>query len=53
MFDNICKFLAENFSENPATWFIGEPMAFTEFSPSELSNQPIRALRFNLRQLSE
>jgi predicted transposase YdaD len=53
MFDNICKFIVENFSENFATWLIGEPIAFTELSPSELSNQPIRALRFNLSQLSE
>ena len=39
MFDNICKFLAENF----ATWLLGEPISLTELSPSELSLEPIRA----------
>jgi predicted transposase/invertase (TIGR01784 family) len=53
MFDNICKFLAENFSQDFATWLIGEPIAFTELSPSELSNEPIRADALILRQSSE
>lgn len=37
MFDNVSKFLAEQFSEDFATWLIGEPIALTELSPSELS----------------
>ncbi|MBN3880926.1 MAG: Rpn family recombination-promoting nuclease/putative transposase [Nostoc sp. JL23] len=43
MFDNICKFLAENFSIDFATWLLGEPISLTELSPSELSLEPIRA----------
>ncbi len=43
MFDNISKFLAEQFSVDLATWLIGEPIALTELSPSELSLEPIRA----------
>ncbi|MEH2391408.1 MAG: Rpn family recombination-promoting nuclease/putative transposase [Nostoc sp.] len=43
MFDNICKFLAENFSSDFATWLLGEPITFTELSPKELSLEPIRA----------
>jgi len=43
VFDNISKFLAEQFSVDLATWLIGEPIALTELSPSELSLEPIRA----------
>jgi predicted transposase/invertase (TIGR01784 family) len=43
MFDNVCRFLAESFSADFATWLIGEPVALTELSPSELSLEPIRA----------
>ncbi|OUL36752.1 flagellar assembly protein H [Nostoc sp. T09] len=43
MFDNICKFLAENFSSDFATWLLGEPITLTELSPQELSLEPIRA----------
>ncbi len=43
MFDNISKFLAEQFSADFASWLIGEPIALTELSPSELSLEPIRA----------
>ncbi len=43
MFDNICKFLAETFPTDFATWLLGEPIALTELSPSELSLEPIRA----------
>jgi predicted transposase/invertase (TIGR01784 family) len=50
MFDNTCKFLAENFSEDFATWLIGEPITLTELSPSELSNEPIHADALILRQ---
>jgi len=37
MFDNVCKFLAENFSEDFATWLLGEPIKLTKLSPTELS----------------
>lgn len=43
MFDNICKFLAENFSTDFANWLLGKAITFTELSPSELSLEPIRA----------
>lgn len=43
MFDTICKFLVENFSADFASWLLGEPIALTELSPSELSLEPIRA----------
>lgn len=53
MFDNISKFLAEQFSVDLATWLIGEPIALTELSPSELSLEPIRADALILRQSDE
>ena len=43
MFDTICKFLIESFSTDFASWLLGEPIALTELSPSELSLEPIRA----------
>ena len=29
MFDNICKFIAENFSDDLATWLLGTPLSLT------------------------
>jgi predicted transposase/invertase (TIGR01784 family) len=43
MFDPTCKFLAESFPADFATWLIGEPITFTKLSPTELSLEPIRA----------
>ncbi len=43
MFDNVCKFLAETFSIDFASWLLGESIPLTELSPSELSLEPIRA----------
>jgi len=43
MYDNICKFIAENFKEDLATWLLGVPVKLTELSPTELFNEPIRA----------
>ena len=43
MFDNVCRFLAESFSADFATWLLGESIALTQLSPSELSLEPIRA----------
>jgi predicted transposase/invertase (TIGR01784 family) len=43
MFHNTCKFLAESFSEDFASWLLGEPITMTQLSPSELSLEPIRA----------
>jgi predicted transposase/invertase (TIGR01784 family) len=43
MFDNLSKFLAEHYSQDLASWLIGEPIAMSELKPSELSLEPIRA----------
>jgi predicted transposase/invertase (TIGR01784 family) len=43
MFDPTCKFLAENFPADFATWLLGEPIPLTKLSPTELSLEPIRA----------
>ncbi len=43
MFDNVCKFLAENYASDFAEWIFGEPKGLTVLSPTELSLQPIRA----------
>ena len=43
MIDNICKFLAESFSEDFASWILGEAIALTKIEPSELLVEPIRA----------
>ncbi|MCY7331411.1 MAG: Rpn family recombination-promoting nuclease/putative transposase [Pseudanabaena sp. CAN_BIN31] len=43
MIDNICKFLAENFSADFASWLLGESITLTKLEPSELSVEPIRA----------
>ncbi|MEH2457797.1 Rpn family recombination-promoting nuclease/putative transposase [Nostoc sp.] len=53
MFDNVCKFLAESFSADFATWLLGEPITLTELSPSELSLEPIRADALILLQSDE
>jgi predicted transposase/invertase (TIGR01784 family) len=43
MYDDACKFLAEHFSADFASWLLGEPVTLTEIQPSELSLDPIRA----------
>jgi len=43
MIDNICKFLAESFSRDFASWILGAPITLTKIEPSELSVEPIRA----------
>jgi predicted transposase/invertase (TIGR01784 family) len=43
MYDNICKFLAENYSHDFARWVFGEPKELTILSPTELFVEPIRA----------
>jgi len=43
MYDNLCKFLAETFPTDFASWILGEPIPLTELKPSELSTEPIRA----------
>ncbi|BAU11044.1 hypothetical protein Npun_AR283 [Leptolyngbya sp. NIES-3755] len=43
MYDDTCRFLAEHFSIDFASWLLGEPVTLTEIQPSELSLDPIRA----------
>ena len=43
MFDNVSKFLLEQYSEDFASWLVGEAVVLSELSPSELSLEPIRA----------
>jgi predicted transposase/invertase (TIGR01784 family) len=43
MYDDTCKFLAEHFSTDFASWLLGETVTLTEIQPSELSLDPIRA----------
>ena len=43
MYDDTCRFLAEHFSADFASWLLGEPVTLTEIQPSELSLDPIRA----------
>ncbi len=43
MYDDTCRFLAENFSTDFASWLLGKPVTLTELQPSELSLDPIRA----------
>jgi predicted transposase/invertase (TIGR01784 family) len=43
MYDNTCKFLAETFPSDFASWLLGEFIDLTQLSPSELSLEPIRA----------
>jgi predicted transposase/invertase (TIGR01784 family) len=42
MYDDTCRFLAEHFSADFASWLLGEPVTMTELQPSELSLDPIR-----------
>ncbi|MBD2330075.1 Rpn family recombination-promoting nuclease/putative transposase [Alkalinema sp. FACHB-956] len=43
MFDNLSKFLIQQYSQDFAAWLLGEPIALTELKPTELSIEPIRA----------
>jgi predicted transposase/invertase (TIGR01784 family) len=43
MYDDTCRFLAEHFSADFASWLLGKPVVLTELQPSELSLDPIRA----------
>jgi predicted transposase YdaD len=42
-FDSTCRRLAEQFSEDFASWLLGYRVPLTELSPTELSISPIRA----------
>ena len=53
MYDDTCRFLAEHFSADFASWLLGESVALTEIQPSELSLDPIRADAMILLQSDE
>jgi len=53
MYDDTCRFLAEHFSADFASWLLGESIALTEIKPSELSPEPIRADALILLQSDE
>ena len=53
IFDNVSKFLIEQYSVDFASWLVGEPIALTELSPSELSLEPIRADALILLQAAD
>jgi predicted transposase/invertase (TIGR01784 family) len=42
-YDNTCKFIAEQFSADIASWLLGESVVLSRLEPSELSLEPIRA----------
>jgi predicted transposase/invertase (TIGR01784 family) len=42
-YDSTCKFLAETFPTDFASWLLGEPIALTKLEPTELSLESIRA----------
>jgi predicted transposase/invertase (TIGR01784 family) len=43
MYDNTCKYLAENFPEDISSWLIGDRVMLTQLNPTELNVDPIRA----------
>ena len=43
MFDNVCKYLAQTFPEDFATWLLGQAVPLSQLEPSELLLEPIRA----------
>ena len=42
MYDNICKFIAANYSEDITKWLLGETLTLTVLEPTELLLEPIR-----------
>jgi predicted transposase YdaD len=53
MYDDVCRFLAEHFSADFASWLLGKPVTMTELKPSELSLDPIRADAMMMLQSEE
>ncbi len=43
MYDNVCKFLVETYSQDFAQWLLGEAIGLTQLSPSDLLVEPMRA----------
>jgi predicted transposase YdaD len=42
MYDNVCKFLVESYSQDFAQWLLGESIGLIQLSSLELSTSPIR-----------
>lgn len=42
MYDNICKFLAENFTNDLATWLLKKQVTLTKMEPKEFFVEPVR-----------
>lgn len=53
MYDDTCRFLAEHFSADFASWLLEETITLTEIQPSELFLDPIRADAMILLQSDE
>jgi len=43
MYDDICKFIALNYSRDLTSWLLGEPIELTVLESTELFVDPIRA----------
>jgi predicted transposase/invertase (TIGR01784 family) len=50
VYDNICKYIADQYPREIANWLIGEPLDSVELEPKELSLDPIRTDYLVLRQ---
>ena len=42
-YDNLCKYLAEQYPDQFAAWLLGQPLPAVEVLKTELSSEPIRA----------
>ncbi len=42
-YDSVCKFIAETFTADIATWLLGEPVELVRLEPAELLSNPIYA----------
>jgi predicted transposase/invertase (TIGR01784 family) len=49
-YDNVCKYLAEQFPDAFALWLLGRAERLSVLEPSELSTEPIRADSVTLLQ---
>ncbi len=49
MYDSICKFIVEEFSEDIVTWLLGDPIELVEFQTNTDANMPFRMTDYRLR----
>lgn len=52
-YDNVCKIIAEQFTDELASWLLGYPVSLSQLSPTELSLEPIRADNLSLQQSND